>query len=310
MKADSRLERLLAGGTFAVTAELGPPKGADPEVIRRKADILRGSGDAFNITDCQTAVTRLSSIAAAALMMPLGLEPVVQMVTRDRNRIALQADALGAAALGVKNVLCLSGDHQKFGNHPTAKGVFDLDSLQLVSCLRKMRDEGKFVSGDDISTPPKFFIGAVENPFADPLEFRVVRLGKKIAAGADFIQTQGVFDLERFRRWMELVRAAGLHEKTHIMAGIIPMKSGGMAAYMQSSVPGVVVPDDMVARMRGAKEKGTTPKEEGIAIAVEIIDQVRAIEGVRGVHIMAVEWEEAVPEIAQRAGLLPRPEPA
>jgi len=270
--------------------------------------MLRGNADAFNITDSQTAVTRLSSIAAGAIMIQMGVEPVAQMVTRDRNRIAIQSDLLGAAALGIKNVLCLSGDHQKFGNHPTALGVFDLDSMHLIAGLKKMRDEGKFISGEEMTVAPKLFIGAAANPFADPLEFRVVRLAKKIAAGTDFIQTQGVYDLERFGKWMEMVRDQGLHEKVQILAGIIPIKSVGMASYMKSSVPGVIVPDEILSRLKGAKGEGKKASEVGLEIAVETIQQVKEIEGVKGIHIMAVAWEEAVSEIVERAGLLPRPQ--
>ena len=308
MKAGSNLEKVLESGGFAVTAELGPPKGADADDVREKIEMLRGNADAFNITDNQTAVTRLSSIAAGAMLIQAGMEPVIQIVTRDRNRIAIQSDVLGAAALGIKNVLCLTGDHQKFGNHPTALGVFDLDSMHLIAALKKMREEAKFISGDEMTVAPKLFIGAAANPFADPLEFRVIRLAKKINAGADFIQTQGVYDLERFGKWMEMVRDQGLHEKVDILAGIIPIKSVGMASYMKASVPGVIVTDEILARMKGAKKQGKKASQVGLEIAVETIQQVREIAGVRGIHIMAVAWEEAVSEIVNRAGLLPRPQ--
>ncbi len=300
----SHLEKVLREGHFAVTCEIGPPKNADAEVVRRKARLIRGYVDAANITDCQTAIVRMSSIASAVIVMQEGVEPVVQMTCRDRNRIAIQADLLGAAALGVKNLLCLTGDHQKFGNHPEAKGVFDLDSITLLDMVRRMRDEKRFMCGEEIKGPTvEFFIGAAANPFADPFEFRVHRMGKKIAAGAEFIQTQIVYNLERFRKFMEMARDLGLTEKAFIMAGITPPKSFGMARYMKYFVPGLDVPDEILKRMKEAKDK----REEGINIAVEIIEQVREIPGVAGVHIMAIEWEEAVPEIVKRAGLHPRP---
>jgi 5,10-methylenetetrahydrofolate reductase len=237
------------------------------------------------------------------LLKQQGVDPVMQMVTRDRNRIALQSDVLGAAALGIGNILCLTGDHQKFGNHPTAKGVFDLDSIQLVRALKNMRDDKKFVCGEDISGEVPLFIGAVENPFADPFEYRVARLAKKVKAGADFIQTQAVYDVAKFTRWMEMTADRGLDRQTHIMAGVIPIKSVGMARYMRDYVSGVSVPDAIVSRMEDAKNA----KEEGIKIALEIVEQMKEIPGVHGIHIMAVGWEDAVPEIVSRAGLMPRP---
>lgn len=303
MKSGSHLGEVLTSGQFAATGELGPPKSADGGVIRRKAEILKGYVDAVNITDCQTAIVRLSSIASAAILLDCGLEPVVQMTCRDRNRIAIQSDLLGAAALGAKNLLCLTGDHQKFGNHPEAKGVFDLDSIQLIALVKGMRDEKKFLNGEEMEVEPRFFIGAAENPFADPFEFRAIRLGKKVQAGADFIQTQIVLNVEKFAAWMEQVRKLGLHKKTYILAGVSPLKSVGMARYMKNNVPGMDVPDELIERMKGAED----PKAEGIEICVDIIKQVRKIEGVAGVHIMAIEWEEAMPQIVEKAGLLPRP---
>ena len=303
-KYRSHLERVLREGHFAVTCEIGPPKSADGDVVRKKAQLIRGFVDAANITDCQTAIVRMSSIASGVLVMQEGVEPVVQMTCRDRNRIAIQADLLGAAALGLKNLLCLTGDHQKFGNHPEAKGVFDLDSIQLLDMVRRMRDEKKFQCGEEIKgRTVEFFLGAAANPFADPFEFRVQRMAKKIAAGAQFIQTQIVYNLERFRKFMEMAHDMGLTEKAYILAGITPPKSFGMARYMKYFVPGLDVPDEILKRMKEAKDK----REEGINIAVEIIEQVREIPGVAGVHVMAIEWEEAVPEIVKRAGLHPRP---
>ncbi|MCL5075472.1 MAG: methylenetetrahydrofolate reductase [Chloroflexi bacterium] len=305
LKSDSRLERILRSGAFAITAELGPPKSAEASVVCNKAALLRGYADAINITDNQTAIVRLSSIAGGTILVSLGLEPVIQMTCRDRNRIAMQSDLLGAWALGMRNVLCLTGDHQKFGNHPGAKNVFDLDSIQLIQMVKDMRDEAKFQCGETMSVPPRFFIGAAENPFADPFEFRALRLAKKVAAGADFIQTQLVYNVKKFARWMAMVRDLGLHERVFILAGVGPIKSVGVARYMKNNVPGLDVPDEIVERMASVP-KGEA-KAEGIKICVEIIDQVRQIEGVAGVHIMAIEWEEAVAQIATEAGLLPRP---
>jgi methylenetetrahydrofolate reductase (NADPH) len=306
LNTDSRLEKILKSGQFAVTGECGPPRGADAEVIRKKAALLAGNADAFNITDNQTSVVRMSSIASAVVMMQQGLEPIMQMVCRDRNRIAIQSDILGGAALGIKNMLCLSGDHQKFGDHPQAKNVFDIDSIQLIQTVRQMRDQGKFLGGEEIKGSPKIFIGAAENPFADPFEIRVPRLAKKVAAGVEFIQTQCIFNLNKFGQWMKGVVDRGLHEKVYILGGVTPFKSFGMARYMAKNVPGMDVPEELLKRMKDTpKEKQA---EEGINIAVETIQQLKAMTGISGVHIMAIEWEEKVGEIAQKAGLLPRPQ--
>jgi len=303
MKSGTNLEKVLAEGHFAVTGELGPPKGTSADFVRRKVEILRNYVDAVNITDNQTAVVRMSSVAACAILKQVGLDPVMQMTCRDRNRIAIQADILGAVALGVGNLLCLSGDHQKFGNHPESKNVHDIDSMQLIQMVRRMRDDAQFLSGDKVYGGVRLFIGAAANPFADPLEFRPLRLEKKVRAGADFIQTQGVFDVERFARYMELVRERGLHEQVYILAGIIPMKSAGMARYMRDYVAGLTVPNELVERMENAEDA----KEEGVRISLELIEQLREIEGVRGIHLMAVAWEDIVPVIIERAGLYPRP---
>ena len=306
-KSGSNLEILLRSRQFAVTAELGPPRGADRSVIEKKAAILKGYGDAFNITDCQTAVVRMSSIASGRIVLDAGLEPIIQMTCRDRNRIAIQSDLLGAAALGAKNLLCLTGDHQKFGDHPMAKGVFDIDSVQLIQMVKILRDEKKFQSGQELkASEPRFFIGAAENPFADPFKFRAIRLAKKITAGADFIQTQIIYNVKKFKEWMTMVTDMGLHEKAFILAGVAPLKSAGMAKHMKYNVPGMDVPDEVMNRMTAASaaKKG---KEEGIKICLEVIEEVREIKGVSGVHIMAVEWEEAVPEIVKKARLHPRP---
>jgi len=304
MKSGSNLERVLKAGEFAVTGELGPPKNGNPEVVREKARLLKGHVDAVNITDCQTAIVRMSSIAAGLITQNEGVEPVIQMTCRDRNRISMQSDILGAQALGLKNLLCLTGDHQKFGNHPGSKGVFDMDSIQMLGMIKAMRDEKRFQCGEEIKgNEPRLFLGAAANPFAHPFEYRAVRLGKKVAAGADFIQTQIIYNVEKFTRFMEMVRDLGLDEKVYILAGVTPPKSVGMARYMKSSVPGMEVPDEVIRRMQDAKDK----QEEGINICVDIIRQVKEIKGVAGVHVMAIEWESAVPEILKRAGLLPRP---
>ena len=305
MKTKGNLERVLEAGQFAVTGEIGPPQSADPEVIRRKARILKGYIDAFNVTDGQTAVVRMASWAACLIGREEGLEPIVQMTCRDRNRIALQMDVLGIAALGINNILCLTGDHQKFGNHPMAKGVYDVDSINFVRIVKDMRDEKKFQCGEQMAVEPHLFIGAAANPFADPFEFRATRLSKKVAAGADFIQTQIIYNVDKFAEWMKMVRDRGLHEKVKILAGVAPIKSLGAAKYMKTKVPGMDVPDAVIERLRGVPKEQVS--KEGIKLCVDIIDRVRQIEGVAGIHLMAIEWEEAVPEIVEAAGLLPRP---
>ncbi len=303
MKSKSNLEKLLSRGEFVVTAELGPPKGVYINTIINKVKILKGFCDAVNITDNQTSIVRMSSIASAIKIIQLGMEPIIQMVTRDRNRIALQSDLIGAAALGVKNVLCLTGDHQCFGNHPSSKNVFDIDSIQLIKMFKDMRDEHKFQCGEEMKHPPNIFIGAAANPFADPFDFRPIRLAKKVNAGVDFIQTQLVYNVEKFKEYMKKVREMDLHEKVYILAGVGPIKSVGMAKYMQKNVAGMDVPDKIVERLKKSKDT----KEEGINICVDIIQEIKEIEGVSGVHIMAIAWEEAVPIIVEKAGLLPRP---
>jgi 5,10-methylenetetrahydrofolate reductase len=321
----SNLERVLRAGHFAVTGELGPPQSADGNSIRKKATLLRGYCDAVNITDNQTAIVRMSSIGAGTIVVQEGLEPVIQMTCRDRNRLAIQSDLLGAYALGMRNLLCLSGDHQTFGNHPTAKNVFDIDSLQLVKMVSDLRDQCIFQCGDALKgQEPRFFIGAAAAPFADPLDFRPYRLAKKVKAGANFIQTQLIYDISAFQVFMEKVRELGVHKETFILAGIGPLKSPAMAKYMKENVPGILIPDELIKRMTKAgapwagKSKDELTKEdkkaraaawqtEGIKICIELIHQLREVEGVAGVHIMAIEWEEAVKPIVEGAGLYPRP---
>ena len=305
MKASSRLQEILSNGEFAVTAECGPPRGANHEVIRKKGELLKGWVDAVNVTDNQTAIVRMSSIAACAHLLQMGLEPVMQMVTRDRNRIALQSDIMGAYSLGIKNILCLSGDHQSFGSQPDALNVFDIDSMNLIRTVQTMREDGKDMSGFELNAPPRMFIGAAANPFADPFEYRVIRLAKKIDAGADFIQTQCIYNMDRFKEWMKMAREEGLTEKVHILGGVTPLKSAGMAKFMNNKVAGMDVPEALIDRMAGVpKEKAV---EEGLKICLETIAELREIEGIHGVHIMAIEWEEIVAEIVESAGLTPRP---
>jgi len=305
MKSGSNLEKILSAGTFAVTGELGPPRGGNADAIKEKAQHLKGMVDAVNITDNQTAVVRMASWAASTLLMKEGLEPNYQMVCRDRNRIAMQSDILGAHALGVRNMLCLSGDHQLFGDHPKSKKVFDIDSMQLISMAKKMRDEGKFLNGEELTEAPKMFIGAAANPFGEPYEYRVHRLAKKIAAGADFIQTQCIYNMERFREWIKQANDMGLTEKVYILAGVTPMKALGMARYMQKNVPGMDVPDWVIKRLQGVEKKQQA--SEGIAICCEQMEEFKEMKGVAGVHLMAIEWEQRVPEIVEKAKLLPRP---
>ena len=306
LKAGGNLESILAAGTFAVTAECGPPKSADGSVVAEKAKLLTGYVDAANITDNQTAVVRICSMVSAVIAQQNGMEAIMQMTCRDRNRLAMQADILGAAAIGIKNILCLTGDHQSFGNHPQARSVFDLDAIQLIRMFKDMRDEKKFQCGDEMTVEPRLFIGCAENPFADPFEFRALRLRKKVEAGADFVQTQCIFNIPKFKKWMEEVRALGLHQEVKILAGVTPIKGAGMANYMKKFVPGMDVPQEIIDRV-AAQEKGAPQQAEGKKLAVEMIKELAEIEGVAGVHIMAVEWETAVPEIVEAAGLLPRP---
>lgn len=321
MKSGSNLERILTSGNVAVTAELGPPMSAAPDEVIHKAHQLKGFCDAANITDCQTAVVRISSIAAAFLALREGLEPVMQMTCRDRNRIAMQADLLGAAALGLKNCLCIAGDHQKFSSagklkgHPGAKNVYDVDTTQLVGILKKMRDESLQEGGDKLDVAPKFFVGASWTPMGDPIDWRPYNLKKKVDAGADFIQTQGIYDIELFKSQMEKARNLGLHDRTYLLAGIIVPKSAMMLKYMDSSVAGVNVPKPLIERMMKAKDAAADDKkkakalqeEEGIKITVELVQQVLEIPGVKGVHIQAIEWETAIEQIVKAAGLYPRP---
>lgn len=330
----SNLEKALRSGFFVATGELGPPQSADRHEIEHKGQFLKGIVESVNITDNQTAVVRMSSISVAVMLIQMGIEPNIQMTARDRNRIAIQSDLLGAAALGVRNLLCLTGDHQTFGNHPQAKNVHDVDSISMLQMCRDLRDNRIFQSGDAVKgQEPRFLLGAAANPFADPFEFRPYRLAKKVNAGADFIQTQIIFNVPKFAEYMRKVVELGLHERTHILAGVAPIRSLGAARYMATRVPGMEVDPEYINRMRDcvkhlpsisdikamdnadeAKQARAARKaaseEEGIQICVDIISACKQIEGVAGVHIMAIEWEEAVDEIVKRSQIGPKYDPA
>jgi len=306
MKTESRLEKVLAAGHIAVTSEVGPPRGCNVDIVKEKANMIKDYVDGINVTDNQTAMVRMSSIAGGVIVKQMGYDPIIQMVSRDRNRLAMQADIIGAYSLGINTMLCLSGDHPKFGDHPDAKSVYDVDSVNMIRMVKDMRDEGKFMGGADIKNPPKMFIGAAANPFADPFELRVARLAKKVAAGVDFIQTQCIFNMEKFEKWMEGVCDRGLDKEVYILAGITPMKSVGMARYMKNRVPGMDVPDEVIKRLEGVSKE--QQPEEGIKMAIEQMQRLKEVKGVAGFHIMAIEWEERVHEIVEGAGLYPRPE--
>jgi 5,10-methylenetetrahydrofolate reductase len=299
MSYRSNLEKILSEGRFVVTAEIGPPKGSDANKIRDKAMLVKGSADAFNITDNQTAVVRMSSLAGSVILLQMNMEPIMQMTCRDRNRIGLQSDVLGAAALGIRNILCLTGDHQSFGNHPAAKGVYDVDSIQLLQIIKNMRDAGVFQSGDPLlAGRPCVFLGAAVNPYANSLEIQIDHLRKKIDAGAEFIQTQSVYNVERFSRWMDNIRSQGLDKKVHILAGVTPLKSVKMAERMKFHVPGTDVPDAVYQRMKNASD----PAKEGYAIALETIRELKVLAGIHGIHITALFWEEIIPALVTDAG--------
>jgi methylenetetrahydrofolate reductase (NADPH) len=304
-KSDGRLERVLRSGLFAVTAELNPPDSADPQEVYDAALVLSEVCDAINATDASGAHCHMSSVAICALLTRAGYAPVYQVSCRDRNRIAIQGDVLGAAAMGVSNILCLTGDDVTAGDQPQAKRVFDFDSVQLLRTIKIMRDEGRFLSGRKLTTPPRLFLGAASNPFVRPYEWRPLRLAKKAAAGADFIQTQYCFDVPRLQTFMQRVRDLGLHEKVFILVGVGPLRSERAAEFMRSNVPGVHIPDAVVERLR--KTPKAQKQAEGKRICVEIIQQVREIEGIAGVHVMAYRQEDLVAEIIEEAGLLPRP---
>lgn len=304
MDSGSGLERLLRSGRFVVCGEMSPPQGADKSAILMKCGYFRGYVDAVNLTDNQTAIVRMSSVMSSVFALEGGVEPIMQMTCRDRNRLAQQSDMLGAYAAGIRNVLCLSGDYVTFGNHPDAKVVFDLDSVQLIHTVYQM-NQGRFLCGDEIKSPPRFFIGGAANPFAPPMDLRVMRLEKKINAGVDFIQTQPVFDFARFEKWLSLVRDRGLHERVFLIVGVMPVRSVKALLHMRNNVPGMTVADEYIKRMESAAD----PKEEGVKICVETMQRLRETPGVRGIHIMPVMWESITPRLVEEAGLLPRVPP-
>lgn len=307
MKSGSNLEKLLESGQFVVCGEMSPPQSAESGAIAKKCGYFKGIVDAVNLTDNQTAIVRMSSVMASYLALCGGVEPIMQLTCRDRNRLAMQSDILGAYSVGVKNVLCLTGDHQKFGNHPDAKGVFDLDSTNLIRMLKRMRDDKQFYSGDEIKAEPRLFIGGAANPFGEPFTMRVLNLRKKIDAGADFIQTQPVFDIPAFERWMKAVRDEGMDKEVFILAGVMPVRSVKALLYMKESVPGMRIAEDYIKRLESITEKEAAA-EEGVKIAVEIMKQLKEISGVSGLHLMPVMWESITTRLVEEAGLLPRPD--
>jgi len=304
MRSNSRLERVLRSGRFAVTAELNPPDSADAQSVYERALVLAEVCDAINATDASGANVHMSSVGVCALLTRAGYEPVMQVSCRDRNRIAIQGDLLGAAAMGVRNVLCLTGDGVQAGDQPEAKPVFDFDSISLLRTACILRDKGQFLSGRYLETPPRLFLGAAANPFVPPFDFRPLRLAKKVEAGADFIQTQYCFDVMRFQSYMQAVRNLGLHKRVFILVGVGPLRSAKAAEWMRTHVPGVVIPDELIKRLKGVPSE--RKRSEGKRVCVEIIQQVREIIGVSGVHVMAYRQEELVAEIIEEAGLLPR----
>ena len=304
MKSGSRLERVLRSGGFAVTAEINSPDAADPDSVYERALVLAPVCDAINATDASGAHVHMSSVAVCSLLVKAGYEPVLQVACRDRNRIAIQGDLLGAAALGVRNVLCLTGDGVGVGDHPDAKPVFDLDCMTLLRTARILRDEGRFLSGRKLESTPRIFLGAASNPFVPPFDYRPFRLMKKIEAGADFIQSQYCFDMPRLRRFMQSVRELGLHERVFFLLGVGPLRSAKAARWIRTNIPGVVIPDEVIRRLKGVP--GNRQRREGMQICVEIIREAREIPGISGIHIMAYRQEELVAEIVEAAGLPPR----
>jgi len=300
----STLQKKLEDGHFVVCSEMGPPVGADPDFIKNKAHKLKGYVDAVNITDNQTAIVRMSSIAGAKIATEEGLEMIIQVTCRDRNRIGLQSDILGASSLGLRNALLLTGDHQVFGKDKGSKNVFDMGSVQLIQVASDMINKGVLLNGSEMEVPPKMFIGAAANPFADPFEMQMIKFSKKIEAGARFFQTQAIYNIDKFKYWMEEVRKLGLHKKAYILAGILPTRSVKALKMMKKFVAGMDIPDETIERMEAAEDR----KAEGVKMAVETIEEVKKIEGVSGVHLMPVAWEEITPVVVKNAGLYPRPE--
>jgi 5,10-methylenetetrahydrofolate reductase len=295
-----RLERVLRRGEFAVTAELNPPDSANPRDVYERVAVFEGWVDGINAVDASGANCHMSSVGICALLTRMGYAPIMQIACRDRNRIAIQGDVLGAAAMGVANILCLTGDGVQAGDQPGAKPVFDLDCMSLLETIRIMRDNGKFLSGRKLTTPPEVFLGAAINPFAPPYDFRPLRLAKKIAAGAQFVQSQYCFDVPMFRQYMSRVRDLGLTEKCFILCGVGPLASAKTARWIRSNVPGIHIPDAIIARLEGAADQ----KKEGKQLAIDIINEVKEIPGVSGIHVMAYRQEEYVSEIVHESGVL------
>lgn len=303
----SKLARRLAAGQFVVTAELSPPRSAQLGTVEHEVEVLRDYVDAANVTDNQAANVRMSSLAVSITLVQHGLEPVMQVTCRDRNRLAIQADLLGASAYGIRNLLCLTGDHGKWGDHPAAQNVWDMDSIHLLRMVRDMVDGGCYENGRPIpKVAPSLYVGGAANPFAPPYEYRPMRLAKKVAAGARFVQTQIIYNVDRFEAYMARVRDLGLHERVHIIAGVAPIRSAGAARFMADNVAGMDVPPAIVDRM--AKTPKAAQPVEGVEVCLEVIGRVRGIEGVAGIHITAINWAEIVPEIVRRARLWPRPD--
>jgi methylenetetrahydrofolate reductase (NADPH) len=300
----SLLEKELRAGGFVVTGEIAPPLGASPDVIRKKADMLRASVVAANFTDNASASARMSSLASSKICLEAGLEPVMQLQARDRSRVVLESDAIGAAGLGSPNILCLSGHHHRFGPGPVSKPdqFDDMDAIQLLWMLRRMRDDGSYLDGRKIKEPPRFFLGAAASPFGTLPAYEAIRAEKKVNAGAQFIQTQPVFDHDRFVDWLEALDKRNLVGKVHILAGLTPLKSARAAQFMANEVPGVVIPDQIVKRMTGAGEK-EAQQETGFQIAVEILEKLKGTPGISGTHIMAVHWESIIPRLVGETGL-------
>jgi methylenetetrahydrofolate reductase (NADPH) len=304
--ANANLAKVLSAGHFALCVEVSPPVGPNPEAVQKQINLLKGYGDAYNVTDNQSATVHMSSLAVSIMLKQAGMEPIVQFTCRDRNRLGLQADLLGAAAFGINHILCLSGDHPIWGDHPQCKSVYDIDSVNLIRMARMMRDCRVFENGKSIpKLAPDFFIGAVENPFAPPFEYRPMRVAKKIVAGAQFIQTQLIFNVDRFREFMKRVVDLGLHEKVAILAGVGPIKSLKVAEYMANEVAGVEIPQSIIDRLSPLSKEDQA--KAGVDLCCEVANQVREIEGVRGLHVMAVNWPDAVPQVVKNLGLFPRP---
>lgn len=303
LRSDSRLERLLHAGEFAVTAEVVPPKGADGNTVREQAEALLGYADAVNITDNPTSSAHMSSVAGAALVAETGLEPVVQITTRDRNRLAITADLLGAWALGARNILCLTGDPVTAGDHPQAKEVFDLNVVELVRFVVRLRDKGELLSGVHVEASPRYFVGVADVPLA--VDYEPGRLEAKVDAGADFVQTQIVYDVQALGEWADRIRPRGILERTFVLVGVAPPRSARSARFMQEHLAGVVVPDEVIRRL---DEAGEDARAEGVRLTVEVVQALKQIEGIAGVHVMGLGHEDSVRQVIEDAGLLPRPE--